>query len=119
MNLPPILQGDSLKRLLQGAAGGAVIAMIVGFGWGGWQTAGTAQKTADQRASSAVVAALAPICVDKFQHGADASAELVALKATDSWKRDSFVAKGGWATFPGSEPNDDVAAACARILSNK
>ena len=117
MNLPPILQGESLKRLLQGAAGGAAIAMIVGFGWGGWQLGTTAEKAADQRASNAVVAALAPICVDKFQHGADASAELVALKKVDSWQRDTFVAKGGWATFPGSEPNRDVAEACAKILS--
>lgn len=40
------------------------------------------------------------------------------LNATDSWKRDSFVEKGGWATFPGAaEPNRDVAE--ASILSAK
>ena len=119
MNLPPILKGESLTRLLQGAAGGAVVAMIVGFGWGGWQLQSRAEKMADQRADNAVVAALAPICVDKFQHGADASAKLVALKATDSWQRDTFVAKGGWATFPGSEPNQSVAEACAKMLSEQ
>jgi len=27
---------DSLKRLLQGAAVGALIAIILGFTWGGW-----------------------------------------------------------------------------------
>ena len=117
MKLPPILQGESVTRLLQGAAGGAVIAMILGFGWGGWQLGGTAEKMADERASNAVVAALAPICVDKFQHGADAQAKLIALRATDSWQRDSFVKKGGWATFPGSEPSMAVAEACATILS--
>jgi len=117
MKLPPILQGESVTRLLQGAGGGALIAIVVGFGWGGWQLNSTAEKTADQRASNAVVAALAPICVDKFQHAADAKADLVALKKTDSWERDSFVTKGGWATFPGSEPNRDVAEACAKILS--
>jgi hypothetical protein len=117
MQLPSILQGESVTRLLQGAAGGAVIAMIVGFGWGGWQLGSSAEKMADQRATNAVVAALAPICVDKFQHGADAGAQLVALKKTDSWERDSFVKKGGWATFPGSQPNSDVAEACAKILS--
>jgi hypothetical protein len=117
MKLPPILQGESLTRLLQGAVAGAVIAMIVGFGWGGWQLGSTAEKTADERASNAVVAALAPICVDKFQHGADATAELVAMKKIDSWERDSFVTKGGWATFPGNQPNREVAEACAKILS--
>jgi hypothetical protein len=34
MEVPSILNGDSLKRLLQGAAAGAVVAMIVGFSWG-------------------------------------------------------------------------------------
>jgi hypothetical protein len=29
--VPSILQGDSLKRLLQGAAAGAAVTMIVGF----------------------------------------------------------------------------------------
>ncbi len=106
-----------MTRLIQGAVGGAVIAMIVGFGWGGWQLGSSAQKMADERAGNAVVAALAPICVDKFQHDADAGAQLVALKKTDSWERDSFVKKGGWATFPGSKPNTDVAEACAKILS--
>ncbi len=80
MKLPPILQGESLTRLLQGAVGGAVITMIAGFSWGGWQLGSTAEKTADQRASNAVVAALAPICVDNFRHGADATAKLVAMK---------------------------------------
>jgi len=119
MNLPPILKGESRTRLLQGAGGGAVIAMILGFGWGGWQLQGTAEKMADQRATEAVVAVLAPICVDKFQHAADATATLVALKAADSWKREDFVEKGGWATFPGSAPNGDVAEACAKMLSGQ
>ena len=118
MKLPPILQGESLTRLLQGAAGGAMLALIIGFGWGGWQTASKAETTAEQSASKAVVAVLAPICVDRFQHAADAKASLVALKATDSWKQDSYVEKGGWATFSGSEPNQSVAEACAKLLSD-
>ena len=36
MQVPAILQGESLKRLLQGAAAGAVATMFVGFYWGGW-----------------------------------------------------------------------------------
>ena len=31
MELPSILQGDSLTRLLQGAAAGAAVTMIIGF----------------------------------------------------------------------------------------
>jgi hypothetical protein len=35
MQLPSMLQGESLKRLLQGAAAGAVATMFIGFYWGG------------------------------------------------------------------------------------
>ena len=35
MQVPSILQGKSLMRLLQGAAVGAVATMIIGFNWGG------------------------------------------------------------------------------------
>jgi hypothetical protein len=70
--------------------------------------------------TAAVVAALAPICVDKFQHSAELKTTMVAFNATETWQRDGFVAKGGWATFPGSaEPNRDVAEACAKALSEK
>ena len=50
------------KPALWGAAGGAVALAIVGFTWGGWMTNGTANKLADERADSAVVAVLTPIC---------------------------------------------------------
>lgn len=118
MKRPLILQGESLTRLAQGAAAGAVITMVLGFGWGGWQLQSKAQKTADAAATSAVVAALAPICVEKFQRAADSKATLVKLKATDSWKQDTFVTDGGWATFAGSEPNRNVAEACAKMLND-
>ena len=117
MKLPPMLQGDSLTRLLQGAAAGCAITLVLGFGWGGWQLHSKAQKMAQDKANAAVVAVLAPICADKFQHAAGASATLVKLKATDSWKQDTFVTDGGWATFPGSEPNRNVAEACAKMLN--
>src|SRR5581483_5449477 len=67
MPLPEILRGDSLTRLLQGAAAGAVATLIVGFYWGGWVTGGTARDMVQRASTSAVVAALSPICVDKFQ----------------------------------------------------
>lgn len=118
MNLPPILQPDSRTRLIQGAIGGAIITMVAGFGFAGWTLGSTAENMAANRADAAVVAALTPICVNKFTQGNESAAKLVALKAVDSWKQDAFVAKGGWATFPGDkEPNRDVAEACAKILA--
>ena len=37
MNLPPMLQGEQLTRLLQGAVVGTIVTIVIGFGWGGWQ----------------------------------------------------------------------------------
>ena len=48
MQLPSILQGESLTRLLQGAAAGAVAIMFVGFYWGGWSLGSTADKMAKE-----------------------------------------------------------------------
>jgi len=119
MPLPSILQDHSFKRLVQGAAVGAVITMIIGFNWGGWSIESTAAKRADEASRSAVVAVLAPICVDKFQHSADATNNFVELKKVSTYMQGSFVEKGGWATSPGSDkPNSAVAQACATMLGN-
>ncbi len=48
MQLPSILQGDSLTRLLQGAAAGAIATVVIGFNWGGWVTGGTAKEMAEK-----------------------------------------------------------------------
>ena len=45
MEMPEMLQGEPLKRLLQGAAVGAVATMLIGFNWGGWMLGGTARNT--------------------------------------------------------------------------
>ena len=83
MQLPSILQGDSLTRLLQGAAAGAVATMFVGFYWGGWSLGSTADKMAKERSELAVIAALAPVCADKFRALPDAEAKLVALSKVE------------------------------------
>ncbi len=49
MQVPSMLQGESLKRLLQGAAAGAVVTIFVGFYWGGWSLGSTADKMAKER----------------------------------------------------------------------
>ena len=59
------------KPALWGVAGGAAALAVIGFTWGGWVTGGGAETTAVQRANAAVAEALAPICVDKFQHASD------------------------------------------------
>jgi hypothetical protein len=103
-----------------GAAGGAAALAVIGFMFGGWVTGGKANELAQQRADKAVVAALAPICVDKFRHAKNADDNLGKLNAINySWEKGTYVSAGGWATLPGNaEPNSAVAQACAEMLSN-
>ena len=84
MEVPSILRGESRTRLLQGIATGAVAAMVIGFSWGGWVTAGTANRLAAEQADTAVVAALTPICVEKFMQNSDAKANLAVLRKISS-----------------------------------
>ena len=118
MQVPSILQGESRTRLLQGIAIGAVASMVIGFSWGGWVTGGTADKIADERANSAVLAALTPICVEKFLQNSDAKANLAVLqKISSNWEQGQYLEKGGWATQPGAtSPDYHLARACAEKL---
>ena len=118
MQVPSILQGESRTRLLQGMAIGAVASMGIGFSWGVWMTGGTANKIATERADTAVVAALTPICVEKFLQNSDAKANLAVLqKISTSWEQGDYLEKGGWATQPGATSSDyHLARACAEKL---
>jgi alpha/beta superfamily hydrolase len=116
MQLPEILQGESIIRLLQGAAVGAAATIIVGFSWGGWSLDSTADKMARERSERAVVAALAPVCVDKFRALPDAEAKQIALSKVESWKRrDEFPKE--LVTLPGeSYPSSALVDACYTLL---
>ena len=118
MQVPSILQGESLKRLLQGAAVGVVASMVIGFSWGGWMTGGTANKLAADQADTAVMAALTPVCVEKFMQNSDAKANLAILqKISTNWEQGQYLEKGGWATRPGATSTDyQLARACAEKL---
>ncbi len=116
MQVPSILQGESLTRLLQGAAAGAVATMFVGFYWGGWSIASTADKMARERSELAVVAALAPACADKFRAMPDADAKMVALSKVDSWRRGDEFPKE-FVTLPGqSYRSSALVDACYALL---
>jgi len=109
-----------LKPALWGAAVGAVAISVIGFTQLGWTLGSTAERLAQTRAEDAVVAILTPICVEKFQHEADATAKLVEFKKLASWDRRAFIEKGGWAATPGSStPNSAVVGACADRLNTR
>ena len=102
------------KPLAWGLVIGAVVTMVIGFGWGGWTTSSTADRVATERAANAVTAALVPICVEKAKVDPARTKKLVALKAlSSSYAQRDAVADGGWATFAGGEANSNVADACA------
>ena len=108
------------KPALWGIAAGAIALAIGGFSWGGWITGGKAEAAALTRVHDAVVVALAPVCVDKFQRAGDSVANLAALRKVETWSQGEFVEKGGWATVPGTNSSDRVSAvarACAVLLT--
>jgi hypothetical protein len=116
VQVPSILQGESRKRLLQGAAVGAVATIVVGFNWGGWSLGSTADKMAKERSELAVIAALAPVCADKFRALPDAKAKTVALSKVYPWKRaDEF--PNEFVTLPGeTSPSFALVDACSTLL---
>ena len=89
---------------------GVIIAIIIGFAWGGWTTGGTTQKITDE----AVLASQAAICVAQFMKQPNHEEKLKEFEAIDSWKRYEFIEKGGWDKMPGQEKASPyVAEACA------
>ena len=89
---------------------GAVIAMIIGFAWGGWSTAATTQKISEE----AVLASNAAICVAQFMNEPNHEEKLKELGEVSSYQRSGFIEKGGWEKMPGQEKADyGVSRACA------
>ena len=89
---------------------GAVIAMIIGFAWGGWTTSKTTQEMSEE----AVLASQAAICVAQFMKDPNHKEKLKELRELDSWKRGEFIEKGGWDKMPGQEKAGYlVARACS------
>ncbi len=108
---------EKMKTALWGAIGGAIVLAIVGFAWGGWVLGGTAQNMAEELAQRAVVARLAPICVEQFNQDSEKDQKLKKLKEANPWERDDYVEKQGWATMPGEKnPDSKVAEKCAELL---
>ena len=99
-----------IKYGVWGLICGAVIAMIVGFAWGGWTTSSTTQT----RTQEAVLASQAAICVAQFMKQPNQEAKLKELSEVGSWQRAEAIEKGGWDKMPGQEkPGYAVARACA------
>ena len=93
MDKKPLWNEDKTNGAMWGAGLVAAALVIGGSFWPGWQLDSTAEKMAVERAQVATVAALAPVCADKFAALPDAEAKKVALLKADSWKRDEYIPK--------------------------
>jgi hypothetical protein len=99
-----------IKYGVWGLIVGAVIAMIIGFAWGGWKTSGTAKTMTKE----AVLASQAAICVAQFMKQPNHEELLKELGELEYWKRAEYIEKGGWDKMPGQEKADyAVARACS------
>jgi hypothetical protein len=108
----------SVKPAVWGAVAGAVAISVIGFSQLGWTLGSSAERMANERAQTAVVTVLTPICVEKFRQQAEATAKLAEFSKATSWDQRSIIEKGGWATISGSEaPNSAVVTACAEKLA--
>ena len=78
---------------------GAVIAMIIGFAWGGWTTSSTTQKMSEE----AVLVSQAAICIAQFMKDPNHEKKFKEFKELSTYQRAQFIEKGGWDIMPGQE----------------
>ena len=96
-----------------GLVGGAVIAMVIGFSWGGWSTADATQKISQE----AVLASQATICAAQFMKDSASNDQLKDFVKMESYQRYEFIEKGGWDKMPGQkDAGSGVARACAEKM---
>ena len=106
------------KPGITGAIVGAIATMIIGFSQGGWYTAGSADRLAQEKAEVAVIDALIPVCINQSKLDPEATAKLGQLAGMKtSYEQRDFVLDAGWATMPAAdEPNRELAGRCADAL---
>ena len=117
MQAPSILQGESLKRLLQGAAVGAVTTIIIGFNWGGWTLSSNIDKIVKEKVETASIVFLGEKCADKFNAQADALEKKAVLRGTQSDYEKGKLFPKEWVTLEGGYyPNSALVALCSKLI---
>ena len=108
------MKSETEGKLTYGALGlvcGAIIAIAIGFAWGGWTTSKQTLKMNE----AAVLASQAAICVAQFMKEPNHGEKLKEFEKLSDWvKRGEFIESGGWGKMPGQEKADIwVCRACA------
>jgi len=99
-----------VKPAFWGIVVGAIATMIIGFTWGGWVTASTADETVQAQVEDKLIQSMVPLCVAKAEKNPK---KLKELNKTDSWERSEFVIDAGWVANVSETYREDVADACA------
>lgn len=110
----------STKTATWSAVGGVIVGMaLMSYGFG-YMSPTAAEKIAQTRADTAVVAVLAPDCAVKFRALPDYAAKREALATASSYQRSDLFPKE-LVTLPGKSYTDsDLVTACsAAILKMK
>ena len=111
---------EKIKLGSWSAIGGAIVAVYVGFNFGGWVTGGGAAGMAKEIASDAVAERLGTICMAQLNRDADKGQKLIEMKEKDTWDKGRYIEKQSWAIMPGEDkPDSKVADACAKQLAAK
>jgi len=86
------MKPETAARMKYGVWGlicGAVLAMIIGFAWGGWTTSGTTQTMTKE----AVLASQAAICVAQFMKEPNHETRLKELEEVSRWQGAEVIEK--------------------------
>ena len=78
-----------LKYAVSGAIAVVGIALLIGFTWGGWYSAGGAQKLAQETADAAVIKALVPVCAAEYVKTATDADKADFMKAASYSQNDA------------------------------
>ena len=102
---------SNLRSIISGAVGGAIVAMIIGFTFGGWSTSNATQMKVDET----LLASQSAICVAQFMKQPNSQKELIELKKLGgAYSIGMHISKNGWDKMPGEEKAHlSVARACA------
>jgi len=108
---------EKIQTGVWGAVGGAIVAIIIGFAWGGWVLGSNSLDMGEEMAQTAVLDRLTPICVAQFNQDPERDKKLIEFKGIDSWKRGEYIRKQGWATMPfEKEPDSRISDRCSDLI---